>query len=47
MDDITRPITKVISESEREMQIFFELNRTAEKKHWSKIWKRNSNEDWF
>ena len=45
MGDIARPIRKAGSESEREMQIFLKQNGTAKTKHWTEIWKRNSNED--
>ena len=46
MEKIARPITKVSSESEREMRIFLEKNGLTKKKHWTKIWRRNSDDDW-
>ena len=46
MEEIARPITKANSESEREMQICLKQNGSTKKKHWTEIWKRNSDEDW-
>ena len=36
------------SKSEKEMQIFLKQNGpVAEKKHWTEIWNKNSENDWF
>jgi hypothetical protein len=47
-EERARPIATARSESEREMQIFLKRNgQVAKKKHWTEVWNKNSDDEWF
>ena len=48
MEEIARPIATANSENKREMQILLKRNgQVTEKKHWTEIWNKNSDDEWF
>ena len=42
-EEVIKPITIDRSESEREKQVFLNMNK---RKHWSEIWNKSSNGIW-